>query len=117
MDSGDRGVEDCPRDPESWAGLAQPKSISAMADFTSTISRPNRWLMMSAMKHHQKQPIVRPYGRLKLIGVGLALTVVGIAMLLRGVHFVTVGDFINRPPIACHLPRNLILFKSDLGLS
>ena len=57
-----------------------------------------------------------PYGRLKLIGAGLALTVVGIAMLLRGVHFVTVGDFINRPPMVYQLLRNRIFFKSDLGL-
>lgn len=41
------------------------------------------------MKHHQIQPTVRPYGRLKLICAGLALTVVGIAMLLRGVQVVT----------------------------
>ena len=74
-------------------------------------------LMARPLKYHQKQPTFRPYGRLKLIGVGLALTVVGIAMLLQGVHFVTVGDFINRPPVACHLLRNRILFKSDLGLS
>jgi hypothetical protein len=73
--------------------------------------------MARPLKYHQKQPTFRPYGRLTLIGVGLALTVMGIAMLLRGVHFVTVGDFINRPPIACHLLRNRILFKSDLGLS
>jgi len=38
------------------------------------------------MRHH---PTVRPYGRLKLLGAGLALTVVGIAMLLRGVQVVT----------------------------
>jgi len=68
------------------------------------------------LKYQQKQPTFRPHGRLTLIGVGLALTVVGIAMLLRGVHFVTVSDFINRPAIASDLLRNRILFKSDLGL-
>lgn len=45
--------------------------------------------MMSAMKHHQIQPTVRPYGRLKLVGAGLALTGVGVALLLRGVQVVT----------------------------
>lgn len=58
-------------------------------DFAPTISRPDHWLMMSAMKHHEMRPTVRPYGRLKLVGAGLVLTVVGIAMLLRGVQVAT----------------------------
>ena len=41
------------------------------------------------MKHHQIHPTVRPYGRLKLVGAGLAMTAVGIAMLLRGVQVTT----------------------------
>ena len=47
--------------------------------------------MMSAMKPHQIQPTVRPYGRLKLVGAGLAITIVGVALLLRGVQVVTHG--------------------------
>jgi hypothetical protein len=67
---------------ESWVNECN-------GDVTPTISRPDHWLMMSAMKHHEMRPTVRPYGRLKLVGAGLALTVVGIAMLLRGVQVVT----------------------------
>jgi hypothetical protein len=44
---------------------------------------------MSTMKVHENPPIVRPYGRLKLVSVGLALAVVGCALLLRGVQVVT----------------------------
>lgn len=44
--------------------------------------------MMSTMKRHQLPPAVRPYGRLKLLGAGLALEVVGTALLLRGVQVV-----------------------------
>jgi hypothetical protein len=43
---------------------------------------------MSAMQRH-KQPIVRPYGRLKLIGAGVVLALVGMARMLRGVQVVT----------------------------
>ena len=46
-------------------------------DFTSTISPQDAWLMMSAMKLRQVTPTLRPYGRLKLVGAGLALAVVG----------------------------------------
>jgi hypothetical protein len=46
-------------------------------------------LMRSAMKHPQSQPTVRPYGRLKVAGAGLALMAVGSVMLLRGVQVVT----------------------------
>ncbi len=41
------------------------------------------------MKQHQVSPTVRPYGRLKLIGGGLALAIVGSTLLLRGVQVVT----------------------------
>jgi hypothetical protein len=41
------------------------------------------------MKHPQSQPTVRPYGRLKVAGAGLALMAVGSVMLLRGVQVVT----------------------------
>jgi len=41
------------------------------------------------MKVHENPSIVRPYGRLKLVSVGLALAVVGCALLLRGVQVVT----------------------------
>jgi len=34
-------------------------------------------------------PTVRPYGRLKLLGAGLALAIVGSALLLRGVQVAT----------------------------
>jgi hypothetical protein len=34
-------------------------------------------------------PTVRPYGRLKLVGAGLALAIMGSALLLRGVQVVT----------------------------
>ena len=44
---------------------------------------------MSAMNVHENSPIVRPYGRLKLVGAGLALAAVGCALLLRGVQVVT----------------------------
>lgn len=44
---------------------------------------------MSTMKHHGDPPIVRTYGRLKLATAGLALGVVGCALLLRGVQVVT----------------------------
>ena len=37
----------------------------------------------------RSQPTVCPYGRLKLVGAGLALTAVGSTMLLRGVQVVT----------------------------
>jgi hypothetical protein len=50
----------------------------------------DHWLIMSAMnRHHQLRPTARPYGRLKLVGVGLATTVVGIAMLMHGVQVTT----------------------------
>jgi hypothetical protein len=39
---------------------------------------------MSMMPRH-KHPIVRPYGRLKLITVGLVLALVGLARMLRGI--------------------------------
>ena len=44
--------------------------------------------MMGTMKHHEIPPTVRPYGRLKLVGAGLALATVGSALLLRGVQVV-----------------------------
>jgi hypothetical protein len=44
--------------------------------------------MMSIMQQH-KQPVVRPYGRLKLIGAGLVLALVGIVRMLRGFQVVT----------------------------
>jgi hypothetical protein len=40
---------------------------------------------MSTMKRHE-HPLVRPYGRLKLIGAGVVLTLVGVAQLMRGVQ-------------------------------
>ena len=43
----------------------------------------------SEPKNHRDPPIVRPYGRLKLVGAGLALAVVGCALLLKGVQVVT----------------------------
>jgi hypothetical protein len=43
------------------------------------------------MKHHMP-PIVRPYGRLKLVGAGLVLAVAGSTWLLRGVQVVTHGN-------------------------
>ena len=52
-------------------------------------SHPSHWLMMGTMKHHEIPPTVRPYGRLKLVGAGLALATVGSALLLRGVEVVT----------------------------
>ena len=52
-------------------------------------SHPSHWLMMGTMKHHEIPPTVRPYGRLKLVGAGLALAIVGSALLLRGVQVVT----------------------------
>ena len=42
-----------------------------------------------AMKQRQVSPTVRPYGRLKLVGGGLALAIVGSTLLLRGVQVVT----------------------------
>jgi len=45
--------------------------------------------MISKMKHHHAPPSVRPYGRLKLVGAGLVLTLVGSARLSRGVQVVT----------------------------
>ena len=45
--------------------------------------------MMSAMKHHEAPPKIRPYGRLKLVSAGLLLVVVGSALLLRGLQVVT----------------------------
>jgi hypothetical protein len=44
--------------------------------------------MMSSMKHHHAQVTVRPYGRLKLIGFGLALAIVGCLRLRAGVQVV-----------------------------
>ena len=44
--------------------------------------------MMSTMQRH-RQPLVGRYGRLKLIGAGLVLALVGIVMMLRGVQVVT----------------------------
>jgi hypothetical protein len=49
----------------------------------------SHWLMMGTMKHHEIPPTVRPYGRLKLVGAGLALAVVGTTLLLSGVRVVT----------------------------
>jgi uncharacterized protein YcsI (UPF0317 family) len=44
--------------------------------------------MMGTMKHHEIPPTVHPYGRLKLVGAGLAFAAVGIALLLSGVQVV-----------------------------
>jgi hypothetical protein len=44
---------------------------------------------MSTMKHHNVPPTVRPYGRLKLVGAGLVLTVAGSLKLLRSIQVVT----------------------------
>jgi hypothetical protein len=49
----------------------------------------SHWLMMGTMKHHEIPPTVRPYGRLKLVGAGLAFAVVGTTLLLSGVQVVT----------------------------
>jgi hypothetical protein len=43
---------------------------------------------MSTMQRH-KHPLVRPYGRLKLISAGLVLVLVGVVRMLRGVQVVT----------------------------
>jgi uncharacterized membrane protein YidH (DUF202 family) len=43
---------------------------------------------MSTMKHRTR-PLVRPYGRFKLIGVGLVIALLGTARVLRGVQVVT----------------------------
>jgi len=45
--------------------------------------------MMGAMKNHQIPPTVRLYGRLKLVGAGLLLGIVGAARMTRGVQVVT----------------------------
>lgn len=45
--------------------------------------------MMSAMKHHHVPPMVRPYGRLKLVGAGVVIMAVGSLNLLRDVQVVT----------------------------
>jgi hypothetical protein len=45
--------------------------------------------MMNVMRKHQMPPTARPYGRLKLLGAGLALAIVGSALLLNGVQVVT----------------------------
>ena len=45
--------------------------------------------MMGTMKHHEIPPTVSPYGRLKLVGAGLAFAVVGTTLLLSGVQVVT----------------------------
>jgi hypothetical protein len=58
-------------------------------DVSPTIPQRNPWLMMSTMKTHGESPIVRPYGRLKLLSGGVVLAVVGYALLLRGVQVVT----------------------------
>jgi len=55
-------------------------------NFTNHLSH---WLMMGTMKHHETPPTVRPYGRLKLVGAGLAFAVVGTTLLLSGVQVVT----------------------------
>jgi len=44
---------------------------------------------MNTMKHDHVPATVRPYGRLKLVGAGLVLAVVGSTRLLRGVQAVT----------------------------
>jgi hypothetical protein len=49
----------------------------------------SHWLMMGRMKHHEIPPTVRPYGRLKLVGAGLAFAVVGTTLLLSSVQVVT----------------------------
>jgi hypothetical protein len=41
-----------------------------------------------AMKHHEIPPTVRPHGRLKLVGAGLVLAVVGTTLLLSGAQVV-----------------------------
>ena len=46
-------------------------------------------IIISTMKVHENSPIVRPYGRLKLVGAGLALAVVGCALVLRDIQVVT----------------------------
>jgi len=44
---------------------------------------------MGTMKHHEIPPTVSPYGRLKLVGAGLAFAVVGTTLLMSGVQVVT----------------------------
>jgi hypothetical protein len=39
--------------------------------------------------HGPNIPIVRPYGRLKLVGAGLVLALVGAARMARGVYVAT----------------------------
>lgn len=63
--------------------------MSVTAIFRQPSHSPNHGLMMNAMRQHPMPPTVRPYGRLKLLGAGLALAIVGSALLLRGVQVVT----------------------------
>lgn len=49
----------------------------------------SRWIIIKAMRQRQTSPAVRPNGRLKLVGAGLAMVIVGSALLLRGVQVVT----------------------------
>jgi hypothetical protein len=44
--------------------------------------------MMSKMQRH-KHPLVGRYGRLKLIGAGLVLALLGMSRMLRGIQVVT----------------------------
>ncbi len=58
------------------------------SDLSTTSPSDNQWIMMSRMKRHRR-PLVRRYGRLKLIGVGLVIALLGSARLLRGGQVVT----------------------------
>lgn len=59
------------------------------------------WLMMGTM-HGANTPTVRPYGRLKLIGAGLALALVGMARMLRGIQVVNSLDWPTRVFVGTH---------------
>jgi hypothetical protein len=63
--------------------------MSVMGIFRQPSHSTNHWFMMTAMRQHQILPTVRPYGRLKLVGAGLALAILGSVLLLRGVQVVT----------------------------
>ena len=62
--------------------------LSEMAIIRQPSPSTNHGLMMNAMKQHHMSTL-RPYGRLKLLGGGLAFAILGSALLLRGVQVVT----------------------------
>jgi hypothetical protein len=72
----------------SRAGVASAEG-QRLSRRTAIANHLSHWLMMGTMKHHEIPPTVRPYGRLKLVGAGLALAIVGSPLLLRGVQVVT----------------------------